>query len=422
MTGYRYYEFFAGAGLVRLALEPDWVCAWANDIDAKKAEVYRANFGRDHFVLGDVADVTADTLPTRADMAWASFPCQDLSLAGWLRGMSAERSGTFWAFWRIMRDLFDKGDRPPVIVIENVAGLLYGDNFIGLCEALAALGMQFGPLLIDARWFLPQSRPRVFIVAVDCSVDCSGLVQNWPQSTPWFTPAVWAARASLPSNLVQSWRWWKLPRPEARVTRLEELTEVDPSIEDWHGVDATQRLLSLMSPVNLAKVEQARLRGERSVGFLYKRTREAGQRAEVRFDGVAGCLRTPRGGSSRQTVLVVENGTVRSRLLTAREAARLMGVPDTFKLPSSYNDAYLAMGDGVAVPVVAWLEEHLLRPLADLCRSNHEVRGGAVSPETDSTVAGLRRATEARAEQWDKTERHAGTVSPKIPGRAGSMV
>jgi DNA (cytosine-5)-methyltransferase 1 len=58
------------------------------------------------------------------------------------------------------------------------------------------------------------------------------------------------------------------------------------------------------------------------------------QRAEVRFDDISGCLRTPAGGSSRQTVLIVEGKQVRSRLLSPREAARLMGVPDDYPLTS----------------------------------------------------------------------------------------
>ena len=88
------------------------------------------------------------------------------------------------------------------------------------------------------------------------------------------------------------------------------------------------------------------------------------QRAEIRFDQVSGCLRTPVGGSSRQLIVVVDGPSVRSRLLSPREAARLMGVPDAYPLPKSYNDAYHVFGDGVAVPVVSWLSENLLAPLA----------------------------------------------------------
>ena len=108
--------------------------------------------------------------------------------------------------------------------------------------------------------------------------------------------------------------------------------------------------------------------GRRTVGTIYRRTRtdENGrkrQRAEVRFDDTAGCLRTPAGGSSRQTILVVEGKTVRSRLLSPREAARLMGLSDDYRLPERYNDAYHVCGDGVCVPVVRHIASRLLEPL-----------------------------------------------------------
>jgi DNA (cytosine-5)-methyltransferase 1 len=124
----------------------------------------------------------------------------------------------------------------------------------------------------------------------------------------------------------------------------------------------------MMSPVNLAKITAAKKMGMKVVGAVYKRTRSdqdgiKAQRAEVRFDDIAGCLRTPGGGSSRQSIVVVQGSSVRSRLLSPREAARLMGLPDTYILPKNYNEAYRLMGDGVAVPVVRHLAHYLLEPL-----------------------------------------------------------
>ena len=98
----------------------------------------------------------------------------------------------------------------------------------------------------------------------------------------------------------------------------------------------------------------------------YKRTRAGKQFLELRFDGIAGCLRTPSGGSSRQYVIVKKDGQTHARLLTAREVVRLMGAPDSYQIPFSYNETYKAMGDAVALPVVKHLSEHLLRPLAEI--------------------------------------------------------
>jgi DNA (cytosine-5)-methyltransferase 1 len=366
MTPLRFYEFFAGAGLATLGLGSEWQCVWANDIDPLKGRVYRDNFDADHFYLGDVANFRGHDLPNSTSLSWASFPCQDLSLAGWRRGISADRSGAFWAFWRIMRDQYKSKSRPPVIVLENVLGLLHqGDSFVGLCEAMGALGMQFGAVVMDAKYFVPQSRPRVFLVALDARVDCGELVGA--ESVPLWTPkALRDAYAQLPPHLKRYWRWWKLPTPTAKPISLAKVIERKPTGVEWHTKAETGYILSLMNDRHVGKVKEAERDGKRHIGFIYKRMRGGMQRAEVRFDGIAGCLRTPRGGSSRQTVMVVDDGKVMTRLLSPREAARLMGVHDKFILPPAYNHAYLAMGDAVAVPVVDWLAQHLVTPLARL--------------------------------------------------------
>jgi DNA (cytosine-5)-methyltransferase 1 len=130
-----------------------------------------------------------------------------------------------------------------------------------------------------------------------------------------------------------------------------------------------------MSPHNRQKVSDAVKSGTKIVGTVYRRTRpdENGikrQRAEVRFDDVAGCLRTPAGGSSRQVILVVEGKTVQSRLLSPREAARLMGLDDDYVLPDRYNHAYHVCGDGVCVPVVRHIAEHVLKPSLIECETS----------------------------------------------------
>jgi DNA (cytosine-5)-methyltransferase 1 len=152
--------------------------------------------------------------------------------------------------------------------------------------------------------------------------------------------------------------------PVGNIARASDLLEEDAVVE-WHIPDYTRRLLSMMTKANRNKIGRALSDAQPAVGFLYRRTRAGVQRAEVRFDGICGCLRTPGGGSSRQTVVVVRDGAVRTRLLSPREAARFMGLPDSFLLPAGHAEAYHAMGDGVAAPVVAWLSDHLLSPIAE---------------------------------------------------------
>lgn len=166
------------------------------------------------------------------------------------------------------------------------------------------------------------------------------------------------------------WLWWRLPELDASRARLSDIVEDEPRDVRWNTAAETRRLLDMMSPANLAKLEKAKQGRGPTVGAIYKRTRrdEEGrkvQRAEVRFDNVAGCLRTPAGGSSRQTLMIVKGDEVRTRLLSPREAARLMGLPDSYVLPPNYNEAYHIAGDGVAVPVVRMLSEHLLAPILE---------------------------------------------------------
>jgi DNA (cytosine-5)-methyltransferase 1 len=186
---------------------------------------------------------------------------------------------------------------------------------------------------------------------------------------PWHTNRLRRAVEAFPDGLRERWIWWNLPRPRIRRDSLTALIMDQPENAPWHTRQETDRLLGMMSGANLEKLKVAQALGVRIAGTIYKRIRtgpngDRMQRAEVRFDQIGGCLRTPAGGSSRQFVILVEGPSVRTRLLDPREAARLMGAPDTFALPSKYNEAYHVMGDGLAVPVVEWLEAKLLRRVA----------------------------------------------------------
>jgi len=369
-----FYEFFAGGGMARLGLGPGWRCLFANDFDPDKAESYRANWGGAEFVCGDLAGVGVEQLPGVADLAWASFPCQDLSLAGAGKGMGAAqdevktRSGAFWLFHDKMLRLMAETRAPKLIVLENVVGALTshgGRDFCAVVAALSDLGYLTGAFVLDARLFTPQSRPRVFFVAVRDDV----FSRPWTGASPeklWTPPALLAAHARLPAEHAARWLWWRLPRPAIRNVELIDLLEEEPA--RWRSAAATQKLLALMAPAHLDRIRAVQASGRRAVGAVYRRTRtdERGQkiqRAEIRFDGMAGCLRTPGGGSSRQTLLEVHGDSLRSRLLSPREAARLMGLPDSYILPSNATRAYRLCGDGLCVPVIRHLAQNLLEPL-----------------------------------------------------------
>ena len=363
-------DFFAGSGLVRVGLEPEFRTAWANDNCPKKAAVYTANCGRGEFLLSDIRNVHGESLP-RADLAWASFPCQDLSLAGNLSGMKrGTRSGLFWEWIRVLDVLEANKKRPAVLCAENVVGFLSADggaHFKAAYTALRERGYRAGAIVVDARMFLPQSRPRAFLIAASADIPLDGFTQAGPTKPFHALPVIRSHRATNDPE----WVWWSLPSCSGRVERFSQLCERDAPCDP---PAKTKELLGMLSKRNRAKLDAAIRSGGFLVGTGYRRTRSnedstRSQRLELRFDGIAGCLRTPEGGSSRQIVLIVNNGHVKSRLMTVRECARLMGVDDAFELPGSYNDGYRAMGDAVAVPVTHFLARHLLAPLASRRRA-----------------------------------------------------
>jgi len=374
-----FYEFFAGGGMARAGLGHDWQCVFSNDFDFKKGAAYQSNWDKDGqtvLKVGDIRKVEVSELPGIADLAWASFPCQDLSLAGGGAGLRGERSGTFYPFWDIVKLLIAEDRAPRIVALENVTGTLTshsGKDFEAICQTFAETGYRYGALVIDAALFVPHSRPRLFVVGVRDDVEIEDAMVSPGPIEPFHTRGLQAAYDRINDSAKAKWLWWNMPTPRHRNTVFADLIEDEPKSVQWHTAAETAKLLGQMSPINLAKVEAAKRAGRRMVGAVYKRTRvEDGtkhQRAEVRFDDLAGCLRTPAGGSSRQVIVVVDENRIRSRLISSRETARLMGLDEDYVLPKNYNEAYHLTGDGVVVPVVSHLARYIIEPLLKRFRS-----------------------------------------------------
>lgn len=347
LAPWRMHEFFAGSGLVSYGLSGMFDSVWANDISEQKAAVYASNFGLEHFVLGDIKDIRGSNLPF-AHLSWASFPCQDLSLAGSLGGIHASRSGLVWEWLRVLEELQEK---PRLLLLENVTGLLStnnGDNYRVLHNALVEHGYDCGAIVLNASHFVPQSRPRVFVIAVKQGYkipkELTGTGPCWLHNK---------AATDLGRSL-SNWIWWKTEKPPHRHSALKDIIDFDTAFDK----DDVLKLLPEKQREKLNEKETVYATG-------YRRTRNGKQQLELRCDGIAGCLRTPEGGSSKQYLIVKQNGEVHARLLTVREAARLMGAPDSFVLPGTYNDGYKAMGDAVAMPVAQFIGERFLAIIAE---------------------------------------------------------
>ncbi|MFF0710128.1 MULTISPECIES: DNA cytosine methyltransferase [Gordonia] len=351
-------EFFAGVGLARMGLDQcGFDTAWANDISPDKAAMYRAQFDDDVMEVGDINDVDPSSLP-RADLAWASSPCTDLSLAGNRTGLAGRESSAFYAFTAVLRAL-DEDDRPTAVVLENVVGLATshgGDDLTAAIREFNELGYSVDLLAIDARRFVPQSRPRMFLVGSREPVETDDaehpLRPAWAE--PFFAdPTLDTHRVALPTPPNY--------RADGLADSLEKLANDDPR---WWDGDRVQSFIDSMSTVQRDRLNKLRDQKRRyQWRTAYRRTRAGVAVWEMRPDEIAGCLRTARGGSSKQAVVRMGYGKVDVRWMTGAEYARLMGA-EKYKIEGFRdNQVQFAFGDAVAVPAVGWLAEHYLKPL-----------------------------------------------------------
>src|SRR5271157_718209 len=354
-------ELFAGIGLVRYALEAsNWKTVFANDNDPQKFDMYAANFCEAPFDQRSIREIVGGEIPTSV-LLTASFPCNDLSVAGARGGLNGNHSSTFWEVIRILREMGNR--RAPLVLLENVFGFLTshsGSDFETALSALNALGYSCDAFVIDASRFVPQSRVRMFVVAI--------------QGKPLPSTSVGLSPTTLrPSQLVTfirehrsiGWKIRPLPEPVSTgkklVDILQDLAEDDPH---WWNQERADYFLNQLSPRH-RKIAEAMIAGEEfSFGTAFRRIRNGRSMAELRVDGLAGCLRTPRGGSGRQILFKAGRGRYRVRLLTARECARLQGVEDEFKITVPLNQALFGFGDAVCVPVIRWIAENYLTPVA----------------------------------------------------------
>lgn len=359
-------EFFAGIGLMRAGLEKQgWSVTFANDIEPLKHEMYRAHFsnGDEHFHLGDVHELRPDKVPS-ATLATASFPCNDLSLAGAREGLRGKQSSAFWGFIGVLEGM--KSRRPPIVLVENVPGFLtshQGRDFTEALLALNKLGYAVDTFILDAVCFVPQSRQRLFVI---------GVQQPQPKSESSGVPALVESQIR-PKALAQfmfshpeiNWCIRSLPAPPVRTTMLTDILEdLKEDAPEWWSRERTKYLLAQMSPRHRRTAQQM-IDGRRwSYGTVFRRVRNGKSMAELRTDDIAGCLRTPRGGSGRQILLKAGKGKYFVRLLTPRECARLMGADD-FKIDVTLNQALFGFGDAVCVPVVEWIAKFYLNPLVN---------------------------------------------------------
>ncbi len=358
-------EFFAGIGLMRLALEKQgWTISYANDIDSQKYSMYKTHFedADKHYRVGDIHEIPSRRIPT-VTLATASFPCNDLSLAGARKGLSGKQSSAFWGFVRIIKAMRKR--KPPLVLLENVTGFLTshkGKDFQDAMRALNDLGYLVDAFILDAARFVPQSRQRLFVVGV---LDHE-LYSNKVMETPRFYES--DVRPEILADFIfhhPEIRWCirGLPSQPRCTRKLDDILEDLPeSAAEWWNSHRAEYLLNQMSARHRSIADKMISGSQWSYGTVFRRIRKGKSMAELRTDGIAGCLRTPRGGSARQILFKAGKGKYFVRFLTPRECARLMGADD-FRISAPLNQALFGFGDAVCVPVIEWIAKYYLNPL-----------------------------------------------------------
>lgn len=352
-------EFFSGIGLARAGMKKAGVqTVWANDIDETKCALYSAQWGDTDLVCKNVFDIDPDTVPA-ANIAWASSPCTDLSLAGKRDGLvDGPESSAFFGFVKVIEGMGDR--KPEALVLENVCGLASshgGADFRMVVEAFNSLGYSVDAFELNARRWLPQSRPRMFVVGLLDPLDGGAIDTSLrPDKLSWIH-----SDESLITHVT--------PLPEAPRLMAGGFTEIVERLSDddlrWWNEERTKKFIESLSVTQRLRFDRLGECEAFVARTAYRRMRNGVPVWELRDDDIAGCLRTARGGSSKQAVVVFEGGSTRIRWMTGVEYAKLQGADD-FKLDGfRESNVQYAFGDAVAVPVVRWLMRAAVIPAID---------------------------------------------------------
>ncbi len=199
---------------------------------------------------------------------------------------------------------------------------------------------------------------------------------------PW-QAAIERSAAIRPPSLRQLYETFELPTgwaaipfdpPNPNAPTLADVIDTDDD-QDWWDEKATRKHYDSMEAPSKARVDAVIRKGATAVGAAFRRTRRGKTRCEVRFD-MAGCLRTPKGGSAKQIVVVIAGGALKMRWMSAREYARLQGADD-FNITVPRIQAMYGFGDAVCVPAIRWIDRNILTPLYDSHLKADSVRAGA---------------------------------------------
>jgi len=327
---FRFIDLFAGIGGTRLAFESaGGECVFTSEWDRFAQETYRNNFGDEHEIFGDISKIDEKTVP-KHEVLIAGFPCQPFSLAGVSKKNSLGKAHGFSCpiqgnlFFDVAR--IAKAKKPPVIVLENVKNLLshdQGRTFEIIRTTLEKdLGYKMSYRVFDARSFVPQHRERVIIVATK-------------------------GRQAFDFDDV------KVPRNSPR---LSEILHSDETDFNWEPRFLNERNGKVLPKYTLSDnlwlylqnyAEKHRLAGN-GFGFGLFGPDDVARTLSARYH---------KDGSE----ILIRQSRKNPRRLTPREAARIMGFPDSYRITVSDTQAYRQFGNSVVVPLLSEISKSVVK-------------------------------------------------------------
>lgn len=327
-TMYKAIDLFAGIGGIRLGFEQAFQdnieTVFVSEWDEKATETYKANFGDEIEINGDITKIKEEDIPEH-DILLAGFPCQAFSMAGQRKGFNDTRGTLFFDVARII-----KYHKPKVVFCENVKNLLNHDRgrtFKVIKNVLEELGyIVYYKILNSKNFGVPQNRERIYIVAFRKDINHGFF--NFPEETD----------------------------STKTIRDIMEDKEVSPKY--------------YLSTVYLESLRRHKQRHEsKGNGFGY----------EIRdIDSIAGAIVC--GGMGRERNLIIDNrltdfvpvthikGDINRefiRKMTPREWARLQGFPDDYKMVVADTHLYKQFGNSVTVPVIRAIAENIKKYITD---------------------------------------------------------
>jgi DNA (cytosine-5)-methyltransferase 1 len=333
-----FIDLFAGIGGIRTGFENiGGQCVFTSEWDSYSQKTYAENFPSTHVLAGDITKIAAEEIPNH-DVLLAGFPCQPFSIAGVSKknalgkahGFACEAQGTL--FFDVARII--KAKQPRAFLLENVKNLQShdkGHTFDVIKRTLTEeLGYSIHVKVIDAAHYVPQHRERIYIVGFREPTAFDWAALQLPPKTHNLAEILHRTDGAEPYLPWDTDRFFDriAKKPLAKYTLTDNLWRYLQAYAEKHRLKGNGFGFGLVKESNIARTLSAR---------YYK-------------DG--------------SEILIYQGENKNPRRLTPRECARLMGYPDSFRIPVSDSRAYRQFGNSVVVEVVTQVAR-LMQPMLE---------------------------------------------------------